>query len=337
MGGHLPSVERLDGPVPVTILTGFLGSGKTTLLNHILSSDHGLKVGVIVNEFGAIGIDDKLITRRTDDLVELSNGCVCCTMAGDLIKALVRLGQSGGGVEYILVETTGLADPAPIAVRLSQGDLRSWLRLDGIVTVVDAYNFDANLERAEAAYAQLVSGDILLINKIDLVGPEVPGLIENGVRKINPHARFMRASHATVDPFLLLDVGMFRLKKELVHRHVEGGAHHSHAHPHHGGHEDELAGFEAATFASDAPFDADRFRRFMDAIPPAIFRAKGILHLAGHDRRHVLHLVGDRCTVEDGNEWLPDEARRTDLVFIGRQLDRATLSQKLDQCVSGVG
>jgi G3E family GTPase len=315
------------GPVPVTILTGFLGSGKTTLLNRLLSTAHGLRIGIIVNEFGAVGIDEKLISRQNDGVIELANGCVCCTMAGDLTKSLARLVTSGAAIDYVLIETTGLADPAPVAATLCHGELASALRLDSIVTVVDSYNFDANLDRAEAAFSQLVNADILLINKIDLVGEEIPDLVEAGIRRINDGGRFLRSAHAQVDPRLILGVDLFRLKADLDAKESAHGHHHGE-----GGH-NHLEGFESLAIRATDSLDADRFIHFADAIPSSVFRAKGIVDVAGSANRHIFHLVGDRRTVVQGDPWQDGEARQTDLVLIGRSIDGESLSAGLEACV----
>jgi len=311
-------------PVSVTILTGFLGSGKTTLLNHLLASDHGLKVGVIVNEFGAISIDDKLIANKTDDLIELANGCICCTMAGDLLDALRRVLASGRDIEHVLVETTGLADPLPVAVTLRRDDLHDLVRLDGIVTVVDADRFDENLEAAEVAYNQLANGDIILINKVDLVRDDVPDLIERGIKTINPGARLFRCVNADVDPFVLLDVGLSTLNNRRAVADLSETPGHKHHH--------HLSDFETISYVSKAPLDAMLFRQFMDEMPVNIIRAKGILNLADRQGRFIFHAVGERCTVSEGDPWLPSESRATELVFIGRNLDRDHLLRSLQLC-----
>ena len=320
------SRDGRDGTLPVTVLTGFLGSGKTTLVNHLLTGSHGLRIGVIVNEFGAIGIDDRLIVNRTGTLVELANGCVCCTMQGDLLRALGEMAGGGPDLEYILVETTGLADPAPIAGALAGGAAGARFRLDAIVTVADAANFDANLDHAEAAFSQLVGGDIILINKTDLVDDDVPERIKRGIRTINRSAEIIACVDCEVDPAVLLDVGLSKscgsgAPGPEIHGHAPHGSH-----PH--------GAIEAASYLFDRPFAAARFRSFLSERPTNVIRAKGILHVDGDDCRRIFHLVGGRAAVTVGEPWLAADERRTEIVFIGRRLDRARLAEQLESCLA---
>lgn len=307
--------------VPITILTGFLGAGKTTVLNHLLNGDHGLRVAVIINDFGEIAIDNRLITRSTETLIELSNGCICCNTQGDLLRALKKVRVSGNPVDYILIETSGLADPLPLASMLGHEDGQAGLRLDGIITVVDALNFDANLDFAEVAFSQMVHCDLILVNKIDLVDEDIPGLIEQGIRRINPTVPVIRCSQGTVDATLLLDVRIAEVLRSSL-----GNADH-----HHHGHDPEIA---SVSFSFHQAFDAASLRGIINVLPKTTYRAKGILHIAGSDHRHVLHLVGDRCSVTEDRAWQEGEPRRSDLVFIGRQLDRDFITAQLQACLA---
>jgi G3E family GTPase len=244
------SVEPVNLPLPVTILTGFLGAGKTTLLNHILTNQQGVKTAVLVNEFGEIGIDNDLIVATGDDMVELSNGCICCTINGELLEAVYRLLERPEKLDYLVVETTGLADPLPVAMTFLGSDLRDLTRLDSIITLVDAENFSEELLQGEVARAQIVYGDMLLLNKCDLVSEERLQQLESQLREIKTDARILRCVKGDVPLPLLLSVGLFesdRVAEQQQHEdcdhdhghcvHEEGephADHDHHGHDHHG-------------------------------------------------------------------------------------------------------
>ena len=312
--------------IPVTILTGFLGSGKTTLVNHILESGHGLKLAIIVNDFGDIGIDDKLISNRAQNILELANGCVCCSMQGDLLRALRQVTDASHDIDYILLETSGLSDPLPVAGSILNNGLGHAVRLDGIVTLVDAWNFDANLDNAEVAFSQLVNTDLILINKIDLVEEHIPELIQQGIKKINRSARMLTCVNGEVDPRLLIDVNMTWLKQRWDRHPASGNNPYDNRHPH----EHDLAEFDSISFQADKPFEEEHFRAFIAEIPPDVYRGKGILNIAGNDRRRIFQLVGERADVTEGRPWLPGEKRRTQLVLIGRRLGDTDLLERLE-------
>jgi len=244
------SVEPVNLPLPVTILTGFLGAGKTTLLNHILTNQQGVKTAVLVNEFGEIGIDNDLIVATGDDMVELSNGCICCTINGELLEAVYRLLERPEKLDYLVVETTGLADPLPVAMTFLGSDLRDLTRLDSIITLVDAENFNEELLQGEVARAQIVYGDMLLLNKCDLVSEERLQQLESQLREIKTDARMLRCVKGEVPLPLLLSVGLFESDHVAAQQqhddcdhdhghcvHEEGephAGHDHHGHDHHG-------------------------------------------------------------------------------------------------------
>jgi G3E family GTPase len=343
------NLEVAKQGLPVTIITGFLGSGKTTLLNHILTNQQGLKTAVLVNEFGEIGIDNELIVSTDDNMVELNNGCICCTINEDLVNAVYRVLEREDKIDYLVVETTGLADPLPVALTFLGTELRDMTRLDSIITLVDCANYSLDLFNSQAAYSQIAYGDVIVLNKTDLVDEADVDLLETRIRDIKRDARILRSRNSQVSLPLVLSVGLFDSDKyyspetmETSHEHHEHHHHddHHHEHHHHDHHEHhhhhsdhlENDGFTSLSFQSDRPLAIRKFQHFLDNLLPAnVFRAKGILWFNESPKRHIFHLSGKRFSLED-TEWKGEQ--KNQLVLIGQDLDKETLIEQLNDCVT---
>ncbi|MBD2436434.1 GTP-binding protein [Nostoc sp. FACHB-110] len=360
--------QSMDAPkqgLPVTIITGFLGSGKTTLLNHILTNQQGLKTAVLVNEFGEIGIDNELIIATDDNnnMVELSNGCICCTINNDLVDAVYKVLEREEKLDYLVVETTGLADPLPVALTFLGTELRDLTRLDSIITVVDAANYSLDLFNSQAAYSQIAYGDVILLNKTDLVDEATLTQLEAKINEVKEGARILRTKRSQVPLALILSVGLFETDKYFdtvdEHDHHDhdhhdhdhdhdhsacghdhhdhdhstcGHDHHDHDHHHHH-HSDHLEndGFTSISFQSDKPFSIRKFQYFLDnQLPTSIFRAKGVMWFDESPKRHIFHLCGKRFTLDD-DEWKGEP--KNQLVLIGQNLDRETLTKQIENCI----
>lgn len=339
-----------ESQIPVTVLTGYLGAGKTTLLNRILSENHGKKYAVVVNEFGEINIDNDLIVESDEEVYEMNNGCVCCTVRGDLIRVVEGLMKRPGGFDGILVETTGLADPAPVAQTFFMDDeVRAKAKLDAVVTVVDAKHLAARLADSEEAAEQIGFADVILLNKTDLVTPEDLAGVEARIRAINPHAVIHRTERCALPLDRVLDRGAFDLDRILSldpdflegddhdHHHDHDHHDHDHDHDHHHHDHDHIAQSGIASLSLRAgELDPKRFFPWIEQITqgfgPDILRLKGIIALKDDPERYVVQGVHMIIEGDHQRRWRDDEKRESRLVFIGRKLETDLLTAGFEAC-----
>ena len=327
-------MSEVDTRVPVTVVTGFLGSGKTTLVNYILSENHGKRIAVIENEFGEIGIDDALVIDAEEEIFEMNNGCICCTVRGDLIRILGTLMKRRDKFDYILVETTGLADPAPVAQTFFvDEEIRTQLRLDAIVTVVDAKHLAIHLfeEKEEGieneALEQLAFADRVLINKVDLVNEEELLLVEKQIRSINAGASLVRTQMSKVDLDWVLNARAFELSRvlEVDPQFLEESEHM---------HDQSIT---SVGIEVDGLVDLEKINDWLGWLlrekGTEIFRMKGILNISGSENRFVFQGVHMLFDGQPDRAWRTDETRVNKMIFIGRNLDRDDLNSRFRACL----
>jgi G3E family GTPase len=347
----------MSDKIPVTVLTGYLGAGKTTLLNRILSEPHGKKYAVIVNEFGEIGIDNDLVVGADEEVFEMNNGCICCTVRGDLVRIIDGLMRRKGKFDAIIVETTGLADPAPVAQTFFIDDnVGRKARLDAVVTVADARWLQERLKDAPEAKNQIAFADVILLNKTDLVAADELSEVEARIRGINPYARVHKTERCRIALPEVLGRNAFDLDRILEiepaflgeddHHHAHGRDHDGHAHGddhhhHHDGgalkhhHDEEMQSF---SLRSGKPLDADKFFPWVQDLVqkegPNILRCKGILSFKDDDERFVFQGVHMILDGDHQRPWKEGEARESRIVFIGRNLPQEKIKAGFEGCLA---
>ena len=322
--------DTADTTVPVTVLTGYLGAGKTTLLNRILSEEHGKKYAVVINEFGELGVDNDLVIDADEEVFEMNNGCICCTVRGDLVRILGNLMKRRQKFDGIIVETTGLADPAPVAQTFYMDeDVKRATHLDAIVTLVDAKNLAARLEDSKEAASQIAFADIVVLNKMDLVTEEEAAEVERRIRAINPYAEIRRATKSEVPIEAVMGREAFKLDRILEREpeFLSGEDNHSH-------NEDIMS----LSFEVSEPLDENKFNTWISELLQTkgadLLRTKGVLAFKDEDRRfafQAVHMIADGDYI---GPWPEGSARKSKIVFIGRDLNRPRLRRGFEGCVA---
>jgi G3E family GTPase len=320
-----------DTTVPVTVLTGYLGAGKTTLLNRILTENHGKKFAVVINEFGELGVDNDLVVDADEEVFEMNNGCICCTVRGDLIRILGGLMKRRDKFDGIIVETTGLADPAPVAQTFFvDEDVKRATRLDSIVTVVDAKHLSARLNDSSEAEEQIAFADLIVLNKMDLVSEDEAAAVERKIRAINPYAEIRRATKSDVPIEAVIGRDSFRLDRILEREpeFLSGEDHHEH--------DSEV---NSVSFEVSKPVDPEKFNAWMSDLLATkgqdLLRTKGILAYPNEDRRfafQAVHMIADGDFI---GPWKEGDPRKSKIVFIGRYLNRPQLRRGFEACQVG--
>jgi G3E family GTPase len=351
----MPPAEAAPAKIPVTVLTGYLGAGKTTLLNRILSEPHGKKYAVIVNEFGEIGIDNELVVNADEEVFEMNNGCICCTVRGDLVRIIDGLMRRKGKFDAIIVETTGLADPAPVAQTFFMDEqLGAKTKLDAVITVADAKWLKDRLKDAPEAKNQIAFADVILLNKTDLVTPAELSEIEARIRGINPYARLHRTERAKIDIAevlgrnafdldRILDIEPAFLEKEEAHghdHHHDHGHDHGHDHAHHHGglkhyHDEDM---QSVSIKTDRPLNPDKFFPWVQDLVATegkdILRCKGILNFKDDPERFVFQGVHMILDGDHQRKWRDGETRDSRIVFIGRHLPEEKIRKGFESCIA---
>ncbi|WOD39623.1 GTP-binding protein [Nodosilinea sp. E11] len=314
--------------IPATVLTGYLGAGKTTLLNYILTANHGKRIAVIVNEFGEVGIDNQLVVDADEEIFEMNNGCICCTVRSDLIRIVSDLMERSEDFDYLMLETTGLADPAPVIQSFFIDEvMRSRLLLDAIVTVVDAKYIWEHWDSSEAQ-EQIAFADVILLNKVDLVSPPILEELEQRIRGMNAIAKIHPTQHCQIPLETVLGVGAFDLQNALS---IDPEFLDEDAHQH-----DQSV--SSVSIQEPGVVDGDKLNRWLYQLVQArgadIFRMKGIVDMDHEDRRFVFQGVHMTLDGRPGRPWLPGEVRHNQLVFIGRNLDEVELRRSFGECLT---